>query len=94
MEVERPGPKDVHLTDIPAMSLVSFPRSECCACEGGLLRSANSAKFCKQAQAVNARRERPARARRLLSACTMVAGWQVGQVRGLSVAASFAAPGD
>jgi len=35
MEVERPGPKDVHLTDIPAMSLVSFPRSECCACEGG-----------------------------------------------------------
>jgi hypothetical protein len=36
MEVERPGPKDVHLTDIPAMSLVNFLfPSAAPACEGG-----------------------------------------------------------
>jgi len=41
VEVERPEPKDVHLTDIPAMSLVGFGLSvsppfaqrSCCACQ-------------------------------------------------------------
>jgi hypothetical protein len=94
MEVERPGPKGVHLTDTPAMSLVVSLVPSAAPARAGLLRSANRAKFCRRARAVNTRPVRPARARRLLSACTMVAGWQVGQVWGLSVATSFAAPGD